>query len=117
MSESLNPLDPLEAMRPPDPPRPPFRFALAGVGVFLLGSLLSYFLFTVILVLAAPSRNTALGILGVFLLVAGSGTSTTLAIVLYQRLSMRWRERQLPAALGGVFSGDWRSGDGDRPGS
>ncbi|MFA7332216.1 MAG: hypothetical protein WC326_14195 [Candidatus Delongbacteria bacterium] len=111
MSEHL---DPLEANLPPAPPRPPLRFALVGLAVFLTGTALSYFLFTVTLVLAAPSRNTALGILGVFLMVAGSGISSTLALVLYHRLGTRWQERQLQASQGGVFGGDARSTDPGR---
>lgn len=107
-------LDPLEANLPPAPHRPPLRFALAGVGVFLTGTALSYFLFTVTLVLAAPSRNTALGILGVFLMVAGSGISSTLALVLYHRLSTRWLQRQLHDSQSGVFGGDARSTDANR---
>lgn len=105
-------LDPLEAQRPPRPPAAPLRYTLLGLAIFLAGSALSFFLFTVILVLAAPSRNTPLGILGVFVLIAGSGLSTSLALVQYQRRVNRWRLSQLGPARGEVFN----NGRGGPPG-
>jgi hypothetical protein len=102
-------LDPLAGLAP-RPARPPLWCAAAGLLVFLAGALAAYVLFTAVWLLAEPTRNTGLAILGFFLLFAGTGASSGLGLFTYHRLGRRVLERRLRDQQGEVHGGDWRSG-------
>lgn len=104
-------LDPLEATRPPRAPRPPLWCALAGLAAFAGGAFLAYLLFTVLMLLAEPTRNSLLAMLAFFLLFAGTGISSGLGIFLYHKLGRGVEEARLRIQHGQVFNGDWRSQD------
>jgi hypothetical protein len=96
-------LDPLEVNLPPAPPRPPFRYTLGGVGIFLVGSLLSFFLFAVLMVLGIDGRSQVVVVLAAFVLVLGSGVSTSLAIAWTHRKRVQWLADRLAATRGQAF--------------
>jgi len=96
-------LDPLETNLPPAPPRPPFRYTLGGVAIFLAGSLLSFFLFAVLMVLGIDGRSRLLIVVAAFVLMLGSGVSASLAIAWTHRRQVQWQADQLAAWRGQVF--------------
>lgn len=99
----MDELDPLEANLPPALPPPPFRYTVGGVAIFLAGSLLSFFLFAVLMVLGIDGRSRALLVLAAVVLVLGSGVSTSLAIAWTHRKRVQWQADQLAASRGQVF--------------
>lgn len=107
----------MESLKQPweDAPRQPAPLIawIAALAVFAAVWFLCFVGFTALIVLGEPTRSNFLAILALFVLIVGAGLAGGLGFSVFQKIRLRADRKAWEASRGQVFTGDWRSGDGE----
>lgn len=96
------------------PRRPaPLLAWIAALAVFAVVWFVALVGFTALVILSEPTRDRWLAAASLFVLIVGTGLAGGLAVSVFQKIRRRADRRAFEASRGEVFTGDWRSGDGN----